>query len=148
CAVSHGFEWGQAETFVQRGECEQFGGLVKHAEYRVRHKAEESNVLLNPAANHGQSQILMPAQLVADDDQFEIPVLLILDKFTLQNRKCFDQSMKVFVWPDLSRVQHKRILELISLQHLPSFLGRVCKRETLVESVMHNRDLPFRQFEN
>src|SRR4029078_5428984 len=137
-AIRHSFERRKTEAFVKGWKREQRGRLIEDAQNRIRNKAKETYVLLRAAADNGQSQVLMLAQLVADDDQFQVLVLVVLSPLALQHRESFDQSMKILVRPDLSRVEHKRIFELISFQYLLAFLRNMRERETFIQRVVDN----------
>ena len=101
---------GKPKPFVQGRKREERGRLIEHPENRIRNETEKSHILLDAAANHGQPQVLMLAEFVADDDELQIVVSFVVGKFALQNRECLDQSVKVLVRPDLSRIKDERVV--------------------------------------
>ena len=106
--------------------------MIKHAQDGIRDEAEESHVLLRATAYNGQPQILMLAQLVADNDQLEVFVPVIVGKFAFQNGKGLDQPVKVLVRPDFAGVQDERILLLIPFEHVPPFFRCMVESETFI----------------
>jgi tetratricopeptide (TPR) repeat protein len=139
-AVRHGFQGGQAKTLVKGREGEQRRGLIKNPQNRVGHKTEETHVLLHSTAHDCQAQILMPAQFVADDDQFQVSVVFMPDQLVLQHGKRFDKPVHVLVRADPARVEYERIVQLIALENLAPVLAAGIACETLVQSVMNDRN--------
>jgi hypothetical protein len=103
---------------------------------------------LAPLARIYQWPVDHVRQFISDDDQFQILIFLVFDQFTLQDGECLDQAVQVFVRTNLSRIENEWVFELIPLQDVFSFIGRVCERKTFVQRIVNNRDLGFRQIEN
>ncbi len=86
----------------------------------------------------------MLTELIADDDQLEIFVPLVIGELALQNCKSFDQPVKVFVRPDFAGVQDVGVFQLISFQHMPSFFRRMVECETFIQGIVDDGDLRLR----
>ena len=69
--------------------------MIEHSQDGIRNKSEEPYILLNAAADDGQPQVLVLAELVADDNQLQIPVPFIVHEFILQDRERLNQPVKV-----------------------------------------------------
>src|SRR5215467_13836904 len=90
----------------------------------------------------------MLAELVADDDELQISVLVVLHKFALEDRKGLDQSVQVLVGTDLSRIENERVFQLVALQNVFSLFGGVRERKPFVERIVNDGDLRFGQVVN
>jgi hypothetical protein len=139
-SVGHRLERRQSKALIERGEGEQGRRLVKHPQNWIRDETKKPNILLHSAANYREAQVLVPAQLIADDDQFEVAISVVSHEFVLQDGKRFDKAVHVLVRPDSARIEDKRIVELVSLQYLPAIFPAGIAREALVERVVDDRD--------
>src|SRR6266516_3438864 len=136
-------------SFIPRAISKTFSGFTsKAASSNTSSLPEVLDDLLDAATDHGQTQVLVLAQLIANDDQLQVPVPVVFGKLALQDRERFNQPMKVLVGADLSRVKHKWFFKLIPLQHLLSHFRSVIEREPLIQGIVNDRDPSFRQAEN
>src|SRR5215475_4534681 len=90
----------------------------------------------------------MFAEFVANDDELQISVLVVLRELALEDRKGLDQSVQVLVRTDLPRIENERVFQLVPLQNVFSLFGGVREREPFVERIMNNGYLRFGQVVN
>ena len=90
----------------------------------------------------------MFAQLVTNDDEFQILIFLALGKLIFQNGKGFNEPVQVLVRPDFPGVEDKRIFELIALQDLLSLVGSVRERKAFIKRIVYDRNLRVRKLED
>src|SRR5271157_481 len=147
-AVRHGLQWRQPEAFVERWEYEDLGEIVENAQYANRDEAEEANVVLHPALNHGAAQVGMLGKLIADDDELQVGVLAVLFQVALKSGEGFNDADHVLVRADASGVEQEWIVDLVALgNELAVGVGGVSLAETVIEGVVDDFDLVTRDVE-
>src|SRR5215831_17240668 len=90
----------------------------------------------------------MFAEFVADDDELQVLVPVVVREFALEDRKGFDQSVQVLVRTDLPRIENERVFQLVALQNVFSLFGGVRERKPFVERIVNDGDLRFGQVAN
>lgn len=146
--MSHGFERRESETFVERREDENFGGVIKNSKDVDRNETEKANVVLDSGADDGATKIGVLADLVSNDDELEVGVASVFGEFGLEGGERFDDARDVFVWADASGVEDERRVDLIAFDdRLTLFGSGVSEGESFVERVVDDFDLFFADLE-
>src|SRR5208337_2237709 len=146
--MRHGFQRWQTESFIQRGEHEDLGLIVKDAQHFDRHKAEKPHIVLHPAFDHRAPKVGMFGYFIADDDQLQVFELPFLGQLSLERSERLYDAHDVLVRADAACIEQERVVHLVTLrdESAVGFAGMPLA-EAVVEGVVNDLDLLRRNME-
>ena len=140
-AVRHGFQRGQAEAFVERGEGEGSGAGVEHTQGLRRDEAQEAHVVLRAALDDGAAELRVLGELVADDDQFQVAIVRVVTQLVLDQREGFNQAGEVFAGRDVAGVKKVGVVGGVAAKCVLDLVRGRMRIELRVHGVVHDFNL-------
>src|SRR5690349_24862872 len=98
--MRHGLERRKTKAFVEGRKHENFCDVVKDPQHFDGHESHEADIILYATAHHGAAQIGMLRELVANNDELQIRMEVLLEKFRLQRRECLNDPHHVLMGTD------------------------------------------------